>query len=91
MSLRYVSVWLSVLVLSGAHAEATASCDISGSNLMLQGIEKREGISAGGRTQDPAAQKSTQAKPESRETPPASRSRLEQTGDSAKPAIPQRN
>ncbi len=85
MSLRYVSVWLSVLVLSGAHAEATASCDISGSSLMLQGIEKRDGISASGRTQDPAAQRPMQAKPESRETPPTSGSKPGQAGEGAKP------
>lgn len=81
MSLRYVSVWLSVLVLSGAHAEAIASCDISGPNVMWQGIEKRDGISAGARTQDPAAQRPTQAKPDTAAKGP----------DSAKPAMPQRN
>jgi hypothetical protein len=81
MSIRYICAWLSVLVLSGAHVVATASCDISGPSVMWQGIEKRDGISASGRAQDPAAQRPAQAKPE----PPA------KGPDIAKPAMPQRN
>jgi hypothetical protein len=91
MSLRYVSVWLSVLVLSGAHAEATASCDISGSSVMLQGIEKRDGTPARSQALNPAIQRPAQSKAEPRETSPATGSKPEQTDDGAKPAALRRN
>jgi hypothetical protein len=53
---------LAALATIGLHAPATASCDISGSNVMFQGIEKRDGASTG------TAQKPAQSKAALRET-----------------------
>jgi hypothetical protein len=57
-----VCLWLFALGLAGVQVEATASCDISGSNVMFQGIEKRDGTSTS------AAQKPAQSKAEPRGT-----------------------
>lgn len=89
MRIRDVCVWLFALVLIGMHAAATASCDISGSNLIMQGIEKRDGTPARSQALNPAIQKPAQSKAEPRETSPATKP--EQTDDGAKPAVLRRN
>jgi hypothetical protein len=91
MSVRGVWVWLFFLVLGGAHAEATASCDISGSSVLLEGIEKRDRISVRVQTQDSAAKPATPGKADSRETQLRTVPTLQQTGDIVKPAASQRN
>ena len=62
MSNRGVCFWVFALGLAGMQVEATASCDISGSNVMFQGMEKRDGVSSGKQTQDSATQGRTQSK-----------------------------
>jgi hypothetical protein len=91
MSIRDVCVWLSALVLIGMHAEVTASCDISGASVMLQGVEKRDGTPARSQMLDPATQRPAQSKAEPRETSPATGSKPEQADDGAKPAALRRN
>jgi hypothetical protein len=65
---------LAALVVVGVHAQAIGSCDISGSSVMFQGIEKRDGTPARTQTQAPATQRPAQGKAEPRETSPATAS-----------------
>jgi len=90
MSIRDVHVWLSALVLIGTPAVATASCDISGSSVIFQGIEKRDGASARTQTLERVLQKPTQSKAESREAPPSTGSKPEQT-TGTQPAVLRRD
>jgi hypothetical protein len=91
MNVRSVWVGLFFLVLSGAYAAARASCDISGSSVLLEGIEKRDRISARAQTQDSAAKSATQGKADSRETQPRRVPALQHPDDILKPGAAQRN
>jgi hypothetical protein len=74
-SLRGTRIWLSALALIAVPAQAIASCDISGSSVMFQGIEKRDGTLAKTQPQTPAPQGSTQSKPRPQATSPATASK----------------
>ena len=91
ISIRGVRIWLAALALTGMHAAATASCDISGPSLMFQGIEKREGTPARSQALSAAIQEPAQSKAEPRDTSPATGSNGEQADDGAKPAVLRRN
>ena len=91
MNVRGVWVGLFLLVLSGAHAQARASCDISGSSVMLEGIEKRDRISARAQTQDSAVKSAAQGKADSRETQLRRVPALQQPDEILKPGAAQRN
>lgn len=87
MSIRAVCVGLFALLLIGMHAQAAASCDISGSNVMFQGIEKRDATSTRSQALDPVIQRPVQSKAAPQATSPAPAPKLEQPGDGAKPAV----